>query len=130
MFAGVKCPLLRPSGRSFKEGGVKRATQIENWIQQTLAPTHLEVEDESSHHAVAPGAESHFRVVIVSEAFSKKSLVERHRLIYAGLGKLFADSLHALSLQLFTQAEWDARNQVANESPACAGGDGATRKPK
>ncbi len=42
---------------------------IETKIRSSLAPSHLEVIDESHMHSVPPGSESHFRVVVVSERF-------------------------------------------------------------
>jgi len=57
--------------------------QIEQRLQQAFSPTYLEVIDESHRHAGHAGAhpegESHFRVVIVSDAFAGKPLVQRHR---------------------------------------------------
>ena len=51
---------------------------------QALAPSHLEVINESSGHGgYFPGKESHFKVVVVSEAFDGLRLVQRHQKIYA-----------------------------------------------
>jgi acid stress-induced BolA-like protein IbaG/YrbA len=52
---------------------------IETKIRSSLAPSHLEVIDESHMHSVPPGSESHFRVVVVSERFEDLPLVQRHR---------------------------------------------------
>ncbi len=42
---------------------------------------HLEVIDESHMHSVPEGAESHFKVVAVSERFADHKLVGRHRMV-------------------------------------------------
>jgi stress-induced morphogen len=93
-----------------------RATSIRERLQERLAPTHLEVHDESHAHAVKPGAQSHFRVVVVSSAFEGLGALARHKSVYAAVG----DSLgHALAITARTPAEWSARPE-ALASPACA----------
>ena len=76
---------------------------ITHRLQERLRPTHLVVTDESEqHHGHAgwrEGGETHFRLDIVSEAFSGKSRVERHRLVNEVLGEAFARGLHALAVK-------------------------------
>ena len=57
-------------------------SDIESKLTKELAPSHLEVIDESYLHNVEPGKESHVRIVIVSEQFESLNLVKRHQLIY------------------------------------------------
>jgi BolA family transcriptional regulator, general stress-responsive regulator len=68
-----------------------------------LAPTRLTVVDESDRHIGHAGwrqnGETHFRVEIVSPAFSGCSRVERHRMVNALLAPEFAKGLHALQLR-------------------------------
>ena len=56
---------------------MKRVERIEAALAQALDLTHLEVFDESSGHNVPEGAESHFKVVAVSDAFgaNRESIV-------------------------------------------------------
>jgi BolA protein len=80
---------------------------LQHWItqvlQESLQPTELTVTDESEqHHGHAgwrEGGETHFRLYIVSEAFSGKSRVERHRLVNETLKGAFDRGLHALAIQ-------------------------------
>ena len=58
-----------------------RNSRIEEAIRSALTPAHLEVADESHRHSVPEGAESHFKVLAVSESFADKSLVARHRTV-------------------------------------------------
>ncbi|SER81241.1 BolA protein [Nitrosomonas sp. Nm51] len=51
---------------------------IENKLQP-LQPQFLEVINESNKHNVPAGAQSHFKVIIVSNQFSGKRLVVRHQ---------------------------------------------------
>ncbi len=51
---------------------------------QTLAPSHLEVINESAGHGgYFPDKESHFKVIVVSEEFNGLRLVQRHQKVYA-----------------------------------------------
>jgi BolA protein len=63
----------------------------------------LEIRDDSAlhaGHAGAAGGGGHFHVRIVSPRFAGLPRVARHRLVYAALGSLMRDRIHALSLDL------------------------------
>jgi len=100
---------------------------IESKIKSALQPAVLEVENESHMHS-GPAAESHFRLVIVSDEFESKNLLARHRTI----NKLLADELdggvHALAMHTFTPREWTDRGETAATSPACRGGSSSDKK--
>lgn len=68
-----------------------------------LEPIALELVDESAKHAghsgARPGGNTHWRLSIVSRAFSGKPMVARHRMIYDALGELMQDPIHALAIQ-------------------------------
>lgn len=77
-------------------------------LQEALAPTQLEIEDESQAHAGHPGARAgggHYRVTLVSERFAGLSRLARHRLVYDALRDLMQRDVHALSLSLVTPDE-------------------------
>jgi stress-induced morphogen len=50
------------------------------------------------------GANDHFGVTVVAEAFAGKSLVERHQMVYRALGALMP-RIHALQLKTVTPTE-------------------------
>ncbi|MCP5368929.1 MAG: BolA family transcriptional regulator [Hyphomicrobiales bacterium] len=85
------------------------AETIENKLRQSLAPTRLNVIDESHRHAGHAGArpegETHFRVEVVSQAFDGLSRVDRQRRVYAVLADEMATRVHALALTTLTPAE-------------------------
>jgi BolA protein len=73
-----------------------------------LAPSHLEVIDESALHAGHRGASSgggHYRLTIVSERFKGMNAVARHQEIYRALGDMMEEQIHALSISAFTPEE-------------------------
>jgi BolA protein len=75
---------------------------------QCLAPTRLEVTDDSHKHAGHEGARDgrgHFSVVVVSEAFAGKLPLARHRMVYAAVGSLMETDIHALAIKALTPAE-------------------------
>lgn len=104
---------------------MSRNERIQERLQATLCPMHLEVIDESHMHSVPEGAESHFKVVAVSELFAERKLVGRHRLVNQALKEEFESGLHALALHTWTPEEWLERGGVAPESPQCMGGSKA-----
>jgi BolA protein len=94
---------------------------ITDQLVHALPVDHLEVINESHKHNVPEGAESHFKVVIVSSAFEGKKLVARHRLLNGILAKTFSTHIHALALHTMTKEEWSI-SQQAPASPPCMGG--------
>jgi stress-induced morphogen len=100
--------------------------QIQRKLRDRLAPAILEIENESSKHSVPPGSETHFKVVVVSDAFEGKTLVERHRLVYQALDDELRSGVHALTITSRTPAEWQETAAVV-ASPPCLGGSKPTR---
>ena len=96
-------------------------TTIHDKLAARFSPTHLEVLDESHQHNVPPGAESHFRVTVVSTEFAGTGLVARHRAVNRTLADELAGSVHALALHTYTPDEWSARGGTP-QSPPCLGG--------
>ena len=84
-------------------------TRLKEKLMVALRPTRLDIINESDMHAghrSSPGTgESHFRVLIVSEAFTGKSRVDRHRMVNAALGDEVGGRIHALSLATYAPGE-------------------------
>lgn len=83
------------------------ADEIVNRLQ-TLAPESIQLTDESGQHVGHVGAASgasHFRLTLVSPMFAGKSPVARHRMVYAALGNLMQQRVHALAIEALTPQE-------------------------
>ena len=85
------------------------ATEMTRRLVEALSPSRLELEDQSDHHIGHAGhdsrGESHFALVIESAAFTGLSRVARQRLIYAALGDLMHDRVHALMIKALVPGE-------------------------
>ena len=117
---------LSTAARTLSTAAGPRQLAIEERLRQVFEPTHLEVVNESHGRKQD---ESHFKVVVISEAFEKQRLLARHRLVNAaltdGTGAL---PFHSLSVAVAkTPAEWGDCSEV-RASPKCAGGDGRGMK--
>ena len=99
--------------------------RIEARIRADLSPLHLEVVDESHMHSVPEGAQSHFKLTVVSGEFEGEMLIKRHRRINALLKDEFETGLHALALHTMTPQEWFEKGGIAPDSPECMGGSKA-----
>jgi BolA family transcriptional regulator, general stress-responsive regulator len=84
-----------------------RVEQLRAALERNLAPLLLEIVDDSAKHARHAGAREggHFRVVVVASAFSGRSQLERHRLVYAAVAPLMGQGVHALSIIARTPEE-------------------------
>ncbi|MBN3295012.1 BOLA1 protein, partial [Amia calva] len=90
-------------------------------LSRALEPSHLEVLNESHQHAVPPGSESHFRVLVVSGHFEGLSLLQRHRLVNEALREELASRVHALAIQAKTPGQCEGDPSLGR-SPPCMGG--------
>lgn len=100
-----------------------RSQRLNDTLTEELKPSYLYIEDESKNHSVPIGAESHFKIVLVSAVFENLSKIERHQKIYGLLDGEFKKGLHALSIKAYTLSEWERSKGHSNfVSPECLGG--------
>lgn len=78
-------------------------------LTAALSPTRLELDDQSARHIGHAGhdgrGESHFALIIESAAFVGLGRVERQRKVYAALGDLLDDRVHALTIRALAPGE-------------------------
>ena len=80
------------------------AQAMEAALRARLAPTVLEVIDESHQHAGHVGANdsgfgTHFRVRIATPEFAGRTRVARHRLVYDALQDFIDQGVHAIAIE-------------------------------
>jgi acid stress-induced BolA-like protein IbaG/YrbA len=75
------------------------ATEVQHLILSGLpgAEVHVRTDDDT-----------HFEAVVVTAQFAGKRTLQRHQMVYAGLGARMGREVHALSIQAFTPDEWRA----------------------
>ena len=83
---------------------MSKRQQIEDRLKEAFAPSSLEVVDDTESHrghaGFTEGVESHFNVMIRSEAFRGQNRLARHRAIHAALGPELIASIHALAIDV------------------------------
>lgn len=86
-----------------------RLERIRAVVQDSFHPVRLEIRDDSAAHVghIGGGGMGHFKLLIVSEVFSGKTLVQRHRLVHDALRSLLETDIHALNLTTKTPDEID-----------------------
>jgi BolA protein len=79
------------------------ASEIAKRLEAALAPTHLQVINDSESHRGHAGhdgsGESHFTVIVESSRFAGMSRLERQRSVNAALGELLRERIHALAIK-------------------------------
>jgi BolA protein len=84
-------------------------TRMREKLMSGLKPTRLDLVNEShlheGHRSSPTSGESHFRLLIVSQAFAGKSRLERHRLINELLSSELIDGVHALAIKACAPGE-------------------------
>ncbi len=77
-----------------------QASDIEGLIAAGFSDATVRVESDDN---------THFGALVIAEEFEGKRPLERHQLVYATLGTLVGNEIHALSIRAFTPAEWRER---------------------
>jgi len=84
-------------------------TRMREKLMVGLRPSRLDLVNESHLHAghrnSPDSGESHFRVLIVSDAFAGKSRVERHRVVNDLLSDELKGGVHALAIKACAPGE-------------------------
>jgi len=85
------------------------ATEMLRRLNSAISVSRIELIDDSEQHrghgGYNPAGESHFTLRIESPAFAGKGRVERQQMIYAALGDLMAERVHALSIKASAPGE-------------------------
>ncbi len=81
------------------------ASAIDAHLRAQLAPSSLEVVDESAAHMGHAGSNgtgfgTHFRVRIAAPGFTGQTRVASHRLVYDALRPFLDAGLHALAIEI------------------------------
>jgi BolA protein len=101
---------------------MSRQERINQLLNQEFSPNFLEVVNESNRHHVPEGAETHFKVSVVTEKFAGLTKIARHRLVNNLLTEELKTGMHALSMHLYTPEEWQKSGGTLPNSPACRDG--------
>ena len=76
--------------------------EIKRLIESGLTGAFVEIDGDGTH----------FNAVIVSDAFSGKTTVQQHQLVYRALGDKMGTDIHALSMQTYTPDEWASKKEL------------------
>jgi len=85
----------------FQADKIMQADQLKKVLEDGIPTADVEVRGDGDH----------FEATIVSEAFTGKSMVQQHQMVYAALGDLMQGAVHALSFRTYTPQEWSKQLQ-------------------
>ena len=78
-------------------------------LEAALAPVNMEIIDDSARHVGHAGhdprGETHFKLNIVSAAFTGLSTIARHRLVYGAISEEINERVHAVNIIAKTPEE-------------------------
>ena len=79
------------------------AEEMTALLTEAFAPAKLEIINDSAHHAGHSGddgsGESHFTIVIETEAFASMNRLARQRAVIAALGDIVGERVHAVAIK-------------------------------
>jgi stress-induced morphogen len=78
---------------------VMEPTEVERLIRESFPDAEIELTDLT-------GTQDHYQARVVSQAFSGRSPIEQHQLVYQALGDAMKGPIHALALKTYTPDAW------------------------
>lgn len=72
-------------------------------LQAALPGAQIDLQDLT-------GTQDHYQATIVAPQFIGKARLSRHRMVYAALEEEMKGPIHALTLDVYTPEEWEARS--------------------
>ena len=90
---------------------MNRKARIESLIINEINPEFFLIKDVSEEHrghgSFKDGVESHFDITVVTDKFSDKNKIERHRIINKLLKEEFLLDLHSVTLKAYSLKEYN-----------------------
>lgn len=90
---------------------MNRKARIESLIINEIKPEFFLIKDVSEEHrghrSFKDGVESHFDITVVTDKFSDKNKIERHRIINKLLKEEFLLDLHSVTLKAYSLKEYN-----------------------
>jgi len=88
--------------------------KIQDILQNKFSPDYIKIVDDSERHLGHAGQKesggSHYTIILVSDSFEGKTLLERHRAVYDAVEMDRSESIHAFALKVYTSKEWSSKN--------------------
>lgn len=98
----------------------RRQDRLQALFEENFKPVFIELENESHQHSVPEGAETHFKLLLVSSKFENLGKVQRQQAVYGLLKDEFQSGLHAFTQRLLTPLEWEKEKEnLQFSSPKC-----------
>ena len=94
-------------------------------VLEPLNVTYHQLENDSHKHS-GSATDSHYNLVLVTEEFAGLMPVKRHQKVYALVGELMSNPIHALALHCYTPQQWQARQAKMPATAPCMGGSKAS----
>ena len=88
-------------------------SKIEDLIKSKMNISNISIADFTANHENHKNYDGggHFQAVIISDDFEGLSLLDRHKKIYAILGNLMKNEIHAFSMKTYTSKEFKKLNE-------------------
>jgi|TARA_B100000787_G_scaffold7040_1_gene5260 BolA protein len=99
-------------------------TTANKLLELVLTPlniSHHQLDNDSHKHS-GSATDSHYNLVLVSDDFAALGPVKRHQKVYALVGELMQNPIHALALHCYTSEQWQAKQEKMPATAPCMGG--------
>ena len=97
------------------------ANKLLEMVLTPLNVSHHQLVNDSQKHS-GSATDSHYNLVLVSDDFAGIGPVKRHQQVYALVGELMNNPIHALARHCYTAEQWQAKQEKMPATAPCMGG--------
>ncbi|MFQ3212085.1 BolA family protein [Candidatus Njordibacter sp. Uisw_039] len=112
----------------FQPKGITVDATANKLLEMVLTPlnvSHHQLVNDSQKHS-GSATDSHYNLVLVSDDFAGIGPVKRHQQVYALVGELMNNPIHALALHCYTADQWQAKQEKMPATAPCMGANKAS----
>ncbi|QCI17854.1 BolA family transcriptional regulator [Buchnera aphidicola (Acyrthosiphon lactucae)] len=93
--------------------------KIKKCLTSKINISFIKIYDDSLFHNHPEKGFTHLRILIISNNFINKKLIDRHRLIFSVLSKTLKKNIYSLTLNTYTLNEWESKKFKKNNNIKC-----------
>lgn len=93
--------------------------KIKKYLISKINVNNIKIYNDSKLHKYGKNTLTHLKIIIISNDFVNKKIIDRHRLIYKKLNEIYKPKIYSITLYTYTLDEWKYKKHENNNSIKC-----------
>ncbi|CAL4325433.1 BolA family protein [Buchnera aphidicola] len=95
--------------------------KIKKYLTSKINVSFIKIFDDSKLHSDSKNTNkfTHIKIIIISDDFIGKNLINRHRIIFQYLKEIEKERIYSMTLYTYTLKEWEEKKNKEFNSTKC-----------